>query len=143
MLVMKRWIVVSWLWLLLLGGCGSDSASVSGQIKLNGQPMIAGEGVFGSVVFYREDGSGVPASGTIDDSGRYELATGGSAGLAPGGYLVGVTVRQSLPRKQDELPQSKLLSPAKYADPKQSGLRAEVVQGSNEFDFDLTGTPAA
>ena len=141
---MKRWIGMAWLLLLLPAtGCGSDSANVSGQIKLNGQPIAGGDGVFGSVVFYREDGAGVPATGTIDDSGRYELATGGSAELAPGGYLVGVTVRQSLPRKQDELPQSKLLSPTKYADPKLSGLRVDVVQGANEFDFDLAGAPAA
>jgi hypothetical protein len=121
-------------------GCGSGESNVTGQISLDGKPVAGTDGVFGSVVFYPEGGSGAPASGVIDASGQYELSTGASASLPPGPYLVAVTIRKSLPRKQDELPSSKLLSPPRYADAKQSGLRADVTAGSNELNFSLEST---
>ena len=59
-------------------GCfGANAASVSGTVTLDGQPLTTG-----NVSFYPDGGSGAPAYGQIDSSGRYSLSTGTDAGLA-------------------------------------------------------------
>jgi hypothetical protein len=137
-----RWLSIS-CWLLLLSaapsivGCGSGQASVSGTVTLDGQPVIGSRQLNGTVSFYRESG-GAPAIGIIDESGRYTLKTGGTGGLEPGNYRVGISIRQIIPPANPaDMPAGHIISPAKYGDMSQSGLKADVKPGSNTFDFAL------
>ena len=113
-------------------------ASVSGTVTLDGVPVEGGPDLYGTVAFYREDGGGAPAIGTIEDAGRYELATGTKQGLVPGSYMVGVAVKKILPPAEPGgLTRPQRLSDPKYAKPEESGFRADVKPGGNTFDFAL------
>jgi hypothetical protein len=73
--------------LVLLVGCGPGStASVSGTVTLNGQPLARG-----FVSFTPEDGQGGTAGGDVE-AGRYRVA-----GLKPGKYRVQVVGRPEGP----------------------------------------------
>jgi hypothetical protein len=74
-----------------------------------------------------------------DDEGRYQLATGAKVGLAPGNYAVVIAATESEPAAAgSESSKKRVITPARYANPKQSGFHAEVKPGSNTFDFELT-----
>jgi hypothetical protein len=123
----------------LFTGCGDDLARVSGTVMLDGQPIAGGPGMYGTVSFYPESGSGVPAVGIIDESGRYELKSGSRDGLVPGSYLVGIAVKKiTMPTRPGGMPQPTLITPKKYADVTKSGFQQEVAPGANTFDFALT-----
>ena len=124
-------------------GCGDGLAKVSGTVTLDGQPIVGGSGVHGSVNFYPANGSGVPAVGIIDASGRYKLMSGSRNGTEPGAYLVSIAMNIiTLPTKPSEMPQPTLITPKKYASMSESGLRAEIKAGSNTLDFDMSSKPA-
>lgn len=134
-----RWLAL----LLLVGlsftvGCGNGLASVSGTVKLDGAPVIGGPEKYGTVSFYREGGGGAPGAAIIDGSGHYELKTGSQRGIQPGGYLVAIAIKKITPGA-NEYAETKatLISPPKYGSIPGSGLRADVKQGRNTFDFDL------
>lgn len=120
-------------------GCSDGLATVSGTITLDGQPIAGGPRMYGTVNFYPESGSGVPAVGIIDGSGRYELKSGSRDGVEPGAYLVGIAVKKiTMPTTPEGMPQPTLITPKKYASVTESGLREEVKPGSNLFDFALS-----
>jgi hypothetical protein len=56
----------------LLGGCGPATATVSGEVTVNGEAVEAGV-----ISFVPDDGAGAPGTTAIED-GRYELQ------MAPG-----------------------------------------------------------
>jgi hypothetical protein len=119
-------------------GCGDGSATVSGTVTFNGEPIPGGPRMYGTVTFYPESGRGAPAVGLIGEAGRYELQTGARSRLAPGPYLVGIAVKKiTMPTRPDEMPQPTLITPKKYASVTGSGLREEVKPGNNTFDFAL------
>jgi hypothetical protein len=123
----------------VIAGCDNNLAYVSGTVTLDGVPVEGGPQLDGSVVFYREDGSGAPAVGIIEEAGRYELATGTKHALAPGNYMVGVAVKKILPPSETGgLTRPQRLSDPKYAKPEESGFRADVKPGDNTFDFAIT-----
>jgi hypothetical protein len=128
-----------WLCLITaLAGCGGSAASVSGKLTLDGQPLAANNRVRVTVMFYPRAG-GVPAAALADDAGRYSLSTGSHVGLAPGEYVVVVAATESeAPANPSAEPRKRIITPAKYADPKKSMLSATVKPGRNTFDFDLT-----
>src|SRR5687767_2815681 len=68
---------------LVTGGCGGSAATVNGTVTLDGAPVEGSPDLYGTVSFFREDGSGAPAVGIIGDGGHYDVATGGSKGLEP------------------------------------------------------------
>ena len=123
-------------------GCHDELSSVSGTVTLDGQPIAVGEHVNGVVSFLREDGSGAPASAALDRSGYYTLKTGSRSGVEPGSYRVTVAVtKTTIPDDPNAMPIPKLITPAKYGNTLNSGLRAEVKPGSNTFDFALSSQP--
>lgn len=125
-----------------LAGCGGSVASVSGTVTLDGKPVEGSRELYGTVNFYRADGSGSPATGMIRESGSYSLITGGTKGLEPGNYKVAITIKEIIPPKEPGgLTGNKRIGPAKYGQPAQSGLTAEVKPGRNTFDFPLTSDP--
>jgi hypothetical protein len=125
--------------LSMLTGCGNGLADVSGTVTLDGTPVEGSRDVYGTVTFLREDGSGAPAIGIIQEAGRYDVSTGTRRGLQPGNYIVGVAVKEILPPAEaGGLTRPRRISPEKYARPEASGFRAEVKPGDNTFDFDLS-----
>jgi hypothetical protein len=123
-------------------GCNDGLSTVSGTVTLDGQPIAVGDRVNGVVNFLREDGSGASASAALDRSGRYWLTTGSRRGVEPGNYRVTVAVTETImPDDPNAMPVPKLLTPAKYGNTQNSGLRAEVKPGSNTFDFALSSQP--
>lgn len=133
-----------------LAGCGGsdlpDTAPASGVVTLNGKPV---EGAM--VTFSGTAPKAHPASGTTDASGRFELSTYltpqvTAQGAVPGDYQVSITKMEkgkvakgatSADPKAYTPPKS--LLPARYANPKKSGLTAAVKEGeANEFTFELT-----
>src|SRR4051812_35064074 len=124
---------------LLAHGCNRSIATVSGTVTLDGAAIDGGPDVYGTVSFRREDGGGAPAVGIINTGGHYDLSTGAKEGLEPGKYMVAVSVKKILPpAAPGGLTRPQQLSPAKFAKPEDSGLRAEVKPGNNKFDFALT-----
>lgn len=127
--------------ILTLTGCGDGFSSVTGQIKLDGNPLAGGENVAVTIMFYPESGRGSPAAALADESGNYALSTGARKGLPPGNYVVTLSASEfTPPTVAGGMPTRKDLTPARYTNPKLSGLRAEVKPGRNTFDFDLSST---
>jgi hypothetical protein len=123
---------------LLCLGCGSNMASVSGAVTLDGKPLAGNERLRGTVQFMPEDGHGTTAVGYLDENGHYVLSSGSRAGVLPGKYLVTVSATEIIPPKiPGEAPGGRLVTPSRYADVKNSGFTAEVVHGRNTFDYDL------
>jgi hypothetical protein len=123
---------------LVLTGCGGGTSSVSGKLTLDGEPLARTENVSVTIMFYPESGSGAPAAALADEAGGYVLSTGSQQGLAPGNYVVTLSATEfTPPAVAGGMPGNRVLTPARYANPKQSGLRAEVKPGSNTFNFDL------
>lgn len=125
-------------------GCGDSLATVDGTVTLDGEPIAGGPQMYGTVTFYPESGSGVPAVGLIDQAGQYRVKTGARSGVQPGNYLIGIAVKKvNIPKDPDEMPQPTLITPKKYASVTESGLREEVEPGDNTFDFDLSSKPSS
>jgi hypothetical protein len=114
---------------------GPNSATVSGTITLDGQPLPGA-----SVSFYPDGDGKPPASGQTDAQGRYSLSTGSSAGLAPGKYVAVVVATKDPPQPYDstgaEVPPIPI-TPAKYGDATKSDLRIEVKPGKNDIPLAL------
>ncbi|WP_425615520.1 carboxypeptidase-like regulatory domain-containing protein [Anatilimnocola sp. NA78] len=117
-------------------GCTSAEATVSGTVTLDGQPLTKGD------VSFTSTADKPLAYGAIDSSGRYQLQTGTTKGIAPGSYQVTIVANEVIiPTDPYASPIPKLLTPAKYSVPAKSGLTAEVKPGANKFDFDLKSMP--
>jgi hypothetical protein len=119
-------------------GCGGAESTVSGIVTLDGTPVEHGD-----VAFYpAQTGKGQAASGDIASGGEYTLQAGQTGGLPAGEYLVRVVSRgESIPHPQGGPPTpGKFLLPVRYSDAGTSGLRFEVLPGSNEINLELKTT---
>ena len=124
----------------LVVGCGQSGPElfpVKGRVTLDGKPLPdAG-------VMFLPDGNGPSANGTTDSDGHFELMTVNSMGAIRGTHPVVIAKRKYVPPKPgDPAPPGGLVaewySPKKYANPTTSQLSAEVVDGDNEFHFELS-----
>lgn len=124
--------------LLTCVGCGSQLADVNGSVSIDGKKVVGASDLRGTVVFAPR-GTGLPTgSGVLNDRGQYAIYVGSNAGIQPGPYRVAITVTKIRPASRvGGTPSGELLSPARYANPRQSGLEVNVEAGSNTFDFDL------
>jgi len=128
---------------LMFAGCGSNLASVSGSVTLDGKPLVGSERLRGTVSFLPEDGHGTAAVGYLDENGKYELSSGSRVGVLPGRYMVSVSATEIIPPKiPGEAPSGRAATPSRYADAKNSGFAAEVVRGHNTFDYALSSQKA-
>jgi hypothetical protein len=120
-------------------GCSSGGGTVSGSVKLDGQPVASA-----TVDFYlRERLAQLAASARTDQDGNFVLrAPKGRPPLAPGSYVV--TVRKlvdkkgNVPNDEDygQLDAAGLLVnklPAKYGDPAFPNLTLEVKSGEKSL----------
>jgi len=119
-------------------GCGSNLATVSGTVTLDGRPLAANDRLSASVEFSPEDGHGTTAIGYLDENGKYTLSSGSRKGVMPGKYLVSISATEIIPPKiAGEAPSGRSVTPRKYAESKSSGFIADVAPGSNTFDYAL------
>lgn len=110
------------------GGSSKPTASVSGTVTFNGQPVKAG------LVNFESDPPGNAAQGELKD-GKFTL----NGAVFLGKYKVSVGPPRLAPPVAGQtapLPDTKDIPP-KYETAKSSGLTAEVKAGSNTFTFDL------
>jgi 3',5'-cyclic AMP phosphodiesterase CpdA len=121
-------------------GRNAGEATAALLTRAGGAARYRGKPPAGATVTFTPVGGvgalvGRPAAGRVEADGTFRLYQDhGPEGLPPGDYRVTVTWRDPLPEGgygPDRLP-------AKYADPKTSGLRATVTAlGKNQFEFDL------
>jgi hypothetical protein len=114
--------------LAALGCEAKHSSTVSGKVTYGGAPLTHG------TVTFSPQGEGRIAYGEIDASGNYTVRTLNDQGMVPGDYGVSIIAPGEAPASDIPPP---LITPAKYADAKTSGLTAKVVPGANTFNFDL------
>ena len=120
-----------------LTGCGGGhGASVSGSVTLDGAPLDTG------TVAFHPLGGGPTAYGGIHPNGTYRLKTGAGTGVPPGEYRVTVAAMTEPPTDGPSVP-GRMITPPRYADPAQSGLKFAVTPGSNRIDLELTTGGAA
>ena len=60
--------------------------------------------------------------------------------VARGKYFVTVSVAQLLPKAENGEQGAKLITPEKYASPRESGLEIDVKPGENQVTFDLVSS---
>lgn len=124
------WLTVACL-LSAAVGCGTGSgATVTGTVTLHGRPLDRG-----TVTFHPVE-SGPIAYGMIGMDGSYTLQTGARPGLDAGKYVATVVATTDAPPSSPDST-GKLLTPARYGDPKQSDLHCEVKPGHNQLDLPL------
>jgi hypothetical protein len=124
---------------LLVGssGCQQSPATVSGSVTLDGMPLAISPDSRGTIAFQPVSGQGSTATGLLDSSGHFRLATGSSLEIAPGKYQVAISVVQLLPKSEGTEQGAKSITPAKYGSGGTSGLQVDVLPTANEFKFDM------
>jgi hypothetical protein len=117
----------------VFAGCGEsrgDLAPVTGNVKLDGQPLPGA-----LIQFVPLEGKGVVSTGRTDDSGNYEMmATRTAMGASRGENEVRITTFEI----EDQGGKQKVIRervPTKYNSA--SELKVTVKPGRNKLDFDL------
>jgi len=127
----------------LIAGCSGDlSATVTGNVTLDGQSLPEGPRTTGQIVFFPVAG-GPAAYGTVTTGGSYVMQTGNAKSLLPGEYQVTVRVIDidpPPPGGYNDPPNSKPLTPARYQDRNKTDLQVQVKKGVNQIDLDLSST---
>ena len=120
---------------LLLSGCGRPyNASVSGTVTIDGAALRTGTIAFSPIA------GGAIAYALIGEDGRYSVRTGSDEGLLAGEYAAAVVAMSGRPPGSKNFRDfGTPLVPARYGDPKQSGLRFTIVPGVNHIDIPLRG----
>jgi len=125
----------------LWSGCGGpEVAPVTGQIKLEGEPIPGA-----LVAFYPLDaGPGRRViSAVTDEEGRFQLTFRRSGdGAPPGRYAVTAVWREPQEDGDEVLRTGPNMLPARYAAPETSGLTVTISSGANDLEpFELTEEP--
>jgi hypothetical protein len=136
---------------LAVAGCSGQAASVplpktvpaSGTVTLNGATLASAVVTF----IPRQAESGIECTGMTDDAGLFKLKQlRGGEGAPPGEYTVvisrlvkpdGTPVPPNSPEPPADLGAVESL-PARYSNPAESKLTANVPAQGGEFKFDLT-----
>lgn len=124
--------------LAMATGCSELTATVSGRVFMDGEPMKIADNERGMVVF-RPVAGGPTCSGLLTPDGAFAVSTGSSSALTPGDYMVSVRVVRLVPASTaGEAPSGTPITPAVYADPLTSGLLFAIESGKNQIDIKLT-----
>src|SRR5262245_4477944 len=121
-------IFVASLMIGVVVGCSEPTGSISGEVKVKDKPVP-----FGLIAFQTQGRKPKIVPGEIKD-GKY------SVGGVPVGEVVvtvqSVATKTAAPAKGTKAapPAPTVTVPAKYADPKKSGLTFTVKQGENTYD---------
>lgn len=115
---------------LLLPGCGDGRPKrvpVSGVVLIDGKPVTHG--------FIRFHPPGRPATGALDDQGRFTLTCfGDDDGVMPGTHPVSVTAFESLSSNKG----TRWHAPKMYTLPKTSGITKTVEGPTESMVIELT-----
>jgi|GEM_PF-620984 len=121
----------------LISGCGGDPrgiarGDITGEVTFEGAPVTEG-----SVNFF-SDKTGIAAGAKLDEKGSFTIPDG----IEVGSYIISITP----PYEEEEPPglstEEKTKKeypdiPAKYRSGETSGLKAEVKNGENHFEFKM------
>jgi hypothetical protein len=144
-----RRIVVSLFWLALLGlavmvpACGRSGhvpvCAVRGQVTFQGRPT---PNAFIALHPLGNSGKDVPhPTAYADAEGRFSLSTYGSEDGAPVGEYAVTVVWWASPQFKDAQEGDDIAAlnrlPARYADPKSSGLHARIAESNDELTLRL------
>ncbi|MDR1484153.1 MAG: carboxypeptidase-like regulatory domain-containing protein [Planctomycetaceae bacterium] len=141
----KFYIVVFLLCGLLFSGCGQTElkglVSCSGVVLKDGQPL---EDVTVTFVPISNDQQARGASGMTDKNGMFKAGTLQWNGILPGQYQVTLSKRiTEINPGQESVPDNYktvtyVEQMGKYADPKESGLTADIPKsGNNNLKFEI------
>lgn len=144
----SSWVMTS---VVVLAGCGGGlgPVPVAGTVTLDGEPVA------GAKVTFIPAGPGIPATGTTDATGRYELRIGsGRTGVPLGRYGVTVsklkvsTITEGEARRVTAAASAEVVEtestsnglvqviehviPRRYADPATSGLEVDVISAGEQ-----------
>ena len=126
--------------LILLSGCGQPyNASISGTVTIDGAALRTG------TIAFSPTAGGPVAYALIGADGRYSARTGSDEGLVAGDYVATVVAMSgSRPgSKNFFMDLGTRLVPARYGDPKRSGLHFTIAPGVNHIDLPLHGQEQA
>lgn len=123
--------------MLALPGCGHKAADeVAGLVRVSGLVTYEGEPLkSGVVTFVPTSPDGEPASGNIDEDGRYVAMTGAAAeGIRPGDYKIRVESWASPPSMGEggAVDAGTSAIPPKFSNADQSGLTSTIVEGEEQ-----------
>jgi hypothetical protein len=129
---------VAWLGsLLMLAGCdqGPPVGEVTGKVTFQGQPVREGR------VSFSHAEAGYGADALLESDGTFDVITD-EGGLLLGDYRVSVSPLVVMDSSDPNTPPVGVEKPArdipkKYRDEATSGFTASVVEGKNEFTFDM------
>jgi hypothetical protein len=138
---MNRTLACIALTAVLCAGCGprSPGATVSGILRLDGQPAPAGL----RIDFQPLDPAGSGSSGVTDAAGRYELWFNANLrGAMPGEHVVSVSVKRTtgpdgIPVVPEPLRGVRIPKTAG----EDSTLTRTVMPGTNTIDVDIESSP--
>jgi hypothetical protein len=123
---------------LFASGCGgSKLIPVEGKVTVANQPLKTGNVTYHPDVAGGNKGSypSLPM-GTIDETGKYTLSTGGKPGAPPGKYKVTVVATVPLDAKNPYSMPKHLIDKA-HADAGTTTLSKEVKEGAPADQYDL------
>lgn len=126
---------------MVLVGCGGNSASVNGTVRMDGKPLAAA-----GVMFHPKTGAAL-ISATTDGEGRYQAESGNSFRIPPGEYTVTISKDRTTGLGPGGIPipgrvRTEHLIPAIYGKTDMSPLHVVVAPGSQSHDFELSSNPA-
>lgn len=130
---------------LLLGvaavaGCSGGGEGTAPTAKTAGVVTYKGTPVPNVSVTFTP-ASGRPANGVTDATGKFTLTTFNTGdGAVPGTHQVSITTtgEEPMPGTPEAAAAAKAPFPARYRNPQESGLTADVKPGTkNEFTFDM------
>jgi len=133
-------------------GCGDygppkDTEGLQNLQPVTGSVSYEGKPTPGAVVLFLSadapDSFNYRIAGTVEEDGSFEMQTtvpeGTRPGVAPGEYVVTVSWNELVDPRDRDSDVGPDLIPSKFKSYKTSGLRVEIVEGTNELDpFVLT-----
>lgn len=129
-------VSIATLFLVGVAGCsqGPSLGTVSGTVKLNGQPLP-----YAYVVFQPINPPGAYGSAYANERGEYQLQfTRYQKGAPVGKHRVSIRAANGDELPDGTPPGSRIKLPAKYNS--ETELVRDVVSGHNQHDFELQGT---
>ena len=116
--------------LVTLAGCGDGRptrVAVSGKVLIDGEPLTTG------IVQFVPDNTR-PAAGKLDSEGRFSLTSyDGDDGVVLGTHRVMIAAKEMLGESK-----ARWLAPPKYADLRNSGLKVEISEATDDLVIELT-----
>lgn len=106
---------MAWMGLGMMALIGCSGEEVDPRYPVSGTVSIMGAPVEGAIVAFTPEGGGLPASGTTDADGKYQLTTRVNGdGALPGKYLVSIAKYQSTLDSPETTPEAESESSDPY-----------------------------